>query len=253
MPFRAIAVAGILGAVAMLISSLTPYQLMAVIAELIEPDNEEYLPTGGWFWTALIRMAGACALSISIVAAARQSIKLTPQSRMLLRIAAISFVAAILFVTWGNTVVAVTMHDLASATQVRRDPLLAILSWSVLPTVMGHALLFAGTGALMWAVCTSKNQPCHEKSMARRSAIAVAAVSGGVFCLSSLWMAVCVHSFELQIMNLPTTAENIAGSVMGSVLSVYVSLFGITGFALAVSICACAKSAAAVSERKAVP
>jgi hypothetical protein len=234
-----------IGAAGMLLASLAPYLVLATVSELIS-ENGRAAQGGGLTVLALIGLAGACLLAAGMVLAARQRLQPTPPARMCLLIATGTFGLAVPLIGYGNTQLMMAFRELAMMEVIEVELFLSIVNRSRLPMFLGYVCVLVAAVSVFWAGRVASPEPAPTYSASGLCALIVAVLCLFPLCLATLWTAFSVYSFEGTVGgDTEVFASEVAASVSGTLLSVYLSLVALMGYSLVSLLCALAKGSAA--------
>ncbi len=227
---RLVSILAPLGSLAVVGAGLIPYCQLRVIVVLLENERQAEVRLSWVMWVGLV---GASVLGLALIV--RPPLRLTPLGQRSMLTAAGAFAAAVVLIGWGNSRLMAAFQGLATAELVTGKMVLEMVELSRLPLWIGYLCLVIGAtsvGLARWTVPAQTG----ETAVAWRSPRFLAIISSLLLGLATLWTAISVASFEAQIYDGgEIQPAELASSVSGMLLSVYLSLIGLAGFS---AVCA---------------
>ncbi len=229
-----LAVLAPLGAAMMLWASLTPYRVMQVIAEIIEtPDAHVSAIGSGLRGGALVGLLGAGFLAVGMIAAARPRLQPTGKARLFLVASCGALGLAVLLIGYGNTTILIAFRNLASSENVSVDRLIGEINRAFVPFLSGYTCLVVAA-AFVFVVRRASTESALGPTALRWLRLFATVGGAALLCLAAVWMTYSTFAFlDISFSFDTVNAAMVASSVSGVVLSVYLTLFGLTGFGLA--------------------
>ncbi|TWU28991.1 hypothetical protein [Novipirellula artificiosorum] len=224
-----------LGCLLMLIfRSLTPFRMMSMIGEMMQPDSRFSDVTS----MAPVGAFGAVMFGLGMMSLTLLMRKPSHIARILLVYAALLMIAGAASNLFGDWLMMSAFRDLAMADHIDADAFLDSFRWAKTSMLVGYALLLAATAAIAAGATRMET-----KARMARTSIVIGSISLLLLLLMVLWSQISILPFSEVLGGDSVNPSSLAGSMNGVLRSDFLSQGSMFGFAVATLI-------VAVSRRK---
>ncbi|QDV45290.1 hypothetical protein Enr13x_51660 [Stieleria neptunia] len=215
----------------LLFTSLTPFRMMSLIGEMMQPESRVSNVT----WMAPLGGLGAVMFGLGMMFLTLLRRKPRIVARTLLAFAALLMVVGAASNAFGDWLMMSAFRNLATAESIDSEGFLSSFLSAKIPMLVGYALLLVATTG----IAAAATMMTDKGRLARRS-VMIGAVSFAALLIMVYWGQASILPFSETLARKSVEPSALAGSINGILLSDFLFQGSVFGFAVSTLLVAVA-------------